>query len=171
MLCTHHLHLKDEKPGHVGLINVQMNLHDVIQRWAQFVTQLTEERYGVCPEFRIYGHVNARFPYIEMPLDYILPELLKNAARATVESHPGVKAKTLPSISINIANNDVDFIVKISDRGGGIPHDRVEQVMQYNFSTAEESEDQLNEGDVFGTMVAEVNRHTSGPMHGLVLHR
>ena len=30
------------------------------------------------------GHVSARFPYIEMPLDYILPELLKNAARPLV---------------------------------------------------------------------------------------
>ncbi len=35
------------------------------------------------------GHVSARFPYIEMPLDYILPELLKNAVRATIEAHPG----------------------------------------------------------------------------------
>jgi hypothetical protein len=24
------------------------------------------------------------FPYIEMPLDYILPELLKNSVRATI---------------------------------------------------------------------------------------
>ena len=32
----------------------------------------------------MYGHTGAQFPYIEMPLDYILPELLKNAVRATI---------------------------------------------------------------------------------------
>ena len=28
---------------------------------------------------RINGHVAARFPFIPLPLDYVLPELLKNA--------------------------------------------------------------------------------------------
>lgn len=30
---------------------------------------------------RINGHVAARFPFIPLPLDYVLPELLKNAMR------------------------------------------------------------------------------------------
>ena len=38
--------------------------------------------------------------------------------------------------------------------------------MQYNFSTAEESTEDLMENDVFGTMVEAVNRKTTGPMHG-----
>ena len=37
---------------------------------------------------RISGHTQATFPYIEMPLDYILPEIIKNAARATIENNP-----------------------------------------------------------------------------------
>ena len=55
---------------------------------------------------------------------------------------------------------------RISDRGGGIPHDRVDKVMQYNFSTAEESTEQMMEDDIFGNMMEAVNRTTSGPMHG-----
>ena len=43
---------------------------------------------------------------------------------------------------------------------------RVSQVMQYNFSTAEESiENQMND-DIFGSLMTECNRRTSGPMYG-----
>lgn len=40
-----------------------------------------EDKYGHAPEIRILGHVNATFPYIPPPLDYILVEILKNALR------------------------------------------------------------------------------------------
>jgi hypothetical protein len=47
-----------------------------------------------------------------MPLDYILPELLKNACRAVVETQPGVKGSALPPVNVVIANNKIDFIIK-----------------------------------------------------------
>ena len=72
------------KDDHIGIIKVNMSLKQVVDRWASFVQQITEDNYGHSPEIRISGHVNAKFPYIEMPLDYILPELLKNAVRATI---------------------------------------------------------------------------------------
>ena len=109
---------------HYGIINISMNLKHIVDRWAAFVQQITQDKYGHAPEIRISGHVNSKFPYIEMPLDYILPELLKNAVRATMEAHPGSKGKNLPPIYVTIANNPTDFIIKISDRGGGIRHDR-----------------------------------------------
>lgn len=166
MLATHHLALKEAKANHVGIINIGMNLRNVIDRWATFVQQIAEDKYGHSPEIRISGHVNAKFPYIEMPLDYIMPELLKNAVRATIESHPSLRGRNLPPIYITVANNNLDFIIKISDRGGGIRHDRVSRVMQYNFSTAEEStENQMND-DIFSNLMSECNRTTSGPMHG-----
>ena len=98
--------------GHIGIINVRMNLKRVIERWVTFVQQITEDRYGHVPAVKISGHVNATFPYIEMPLDYILPELLKNAFRATIESHAGLRGKALPPINITIAHNEIDFIIK-----------------------------------------------------------
>jgi len=75
MLVTHHLLLQEPKAGHVGIVNLCMSLKDVAQRWANFVTDLCDEKYGHCPTFRISGHTHASFPYIEMPLDYILPEV------------------------------------------------------------------------------------------------
>lgn len=40
------------------------------------------------------------------------------------------------------------------------------KVMLYNFSTAEESINQAMKDDIFGGFMEEVNRSTSGPMHG-----
>ncbi len=100
--------------------------------------------------------------------DYILPELLKNALRATVESHEGIQGHALPRIRITIVNNDRDFNIRISDRGGGIPHDKIDKVMQYNFTTAEESTAQMMDGQVMGNMMEVANRSSSGPMHGYV---
>jgi len=167
MLVLHHLLIQDSKPGNIGIINLCMNLKDVVNRWSGFVTELCEDKYGHAPIFKISGHTSAVFPYIEIPLDYILPELLKNAARATIESHPRLSGRSLPPVHITLASNPTDFIVRISDRGSGIPHNRVDSVMRYNFTTAEEStEAQADDQGIFANMMEEVNRTTSGPMHG-----
>ena len=124
--------LKFLQADHIGIININLHLKKVLDQWASFVQQITEDKYGHTPEIRISGHVNAKFPYIELPLDYILPELLKNAVRSTIEAHPGTKGKNLPPIYVTVANNPIDFIIKISDRGGGIPHDRYEKVAHFS---------------------------------------
>lgn len=60
---------------HVGNYSSREKLNLCIHR------RLCEHKYGNAPRVRINGHVAARFPFIPMPLDYILPELLKNAMR------------------------------------------------------------------------------------------
>ncbi len=89
-----------------------MKLKSVIDQKINFVQEVARERYGHAPEFDVDGHVNAAFDYCEMPLDYILPELLKNAVRATVESHDGMRGHALPRIRVTIVNNDRDFIIR-----------------------------------------------------------
>jgi len=167
MLVTHHLLLQENKQGYVGLVNLGMSLKDICQRWINFVVELSEDKYGHCPPIKISGHTGVNFPYIEMPLDYILPELLKNAVRATIENNNHVRGPSLPTVHVILASNTEDFIIKISDRGGGISHDLVDKVTQYNFTTAEQSTDKLMQvNGIFGSMMEVVNRTTSGPMHG-----
>ncbi|MEQ2212656.1 hypothetical protein XENOCAPTIV_002894 [Xenoophorus captivus] len=93
----------------------------IIEKWVDF------------SRVRINGHVAARFPFIPLPLDYILPELLKNAMR-------------------------------ISDRGGGIPHKIIDKVVDYHFSTAEESVQDPRMSNLFNTITNSGNQ--SSPMHG-----
>ncbi|KAG7177043.1 [3-methyl-2-oxobutanoate dehydrogenase [lipoamide]] kinase-like, partial [Homarus americanus] len=142
MLAQHHLALRENKPNYVGIINVGMKLKEVIERSCQFVS---------------------------LPLDYILPEILKNAVRATIENHSEFEMLHLPPIHITIASNEIDFIIRISDRGGGIPHHLTARALDYNFTTANDtsnSEIDQQEG-VFSNMMEAVNPNPAGgPMHG-----
>jgi len=66
----------------------------------------------------------------------------------------------LPPVSIVLASNSQDFIIRISDRGGGIPHDQMEKVLQYTYTTAEKSTDKIVEDSgIFGSMMEAVNRY------------
>ncbi|XP_074920845.1 branched-chain alpha-ketoacid dehydrogenase kinase isoform X2 [Chelonoidis abingdonii] len=86
-------------------------------------------------------------------------------ARATMESHLDTPYN-VPDIVITIANNDIDLIIRISDRGGGIPHEHLEKVTDYHFTTAESSAQDPRMNTLFGNMVDMVNSGQSGPMHG-----
>ncbi|XP_033853162.1 3-methyl-2-oxobutanoate dehydrogenase [lipoamide] kinase, mitochondrial-like isoform X2 [Acipenser ruthenus] len=165
MLATHHLALHEDKPDFVGIICTRLSPKKIIEKWVDFARRLCEHKYGNAPRVRINGHVAARFPFIPMPLDYILPELLKNAMRATMESHLDTPYN-VPDILVTIANNDVDIIIRISDRGGGVPHSILEKVMDYHFTTAESSSQDPRMTSMFGNMVDMVNSGQSGPMHG-----
>ena len=83
MLCEHHLAQADlnDRPNYFGIINVTMKLKDVVDNWCEYVTKMSEHHYGRAPQIKVNGHINVQFPYIQTPLDYILPELLKNASR------------------------------------------------------------------------------------------
>jgi len=153
ILAENYLGLRDQKQSHVGAININMKPKDLIDRWCSYVTELSEQKYGKCPAFKLNGHLDASFPYIEAPLDYILPELLKFAIRSTIEAH--LSSPSLPPIIITIANNDADFIIRISDRGGGIDHDKVDKVGQYHFSTAgSERQDSRLDGGILGNLMS-----------------
>ena len=58
------------------------------------------------------------------------------------------------------------LFIKVSDRGGGIPHDMIEKVLKYNYTTAEDSTEKLLEkNDIFGGMMNAMSQ-SRGPMHG-----
>ncbi|CAI5642805.1 unnamed protein product [Oreochromis niloticus] len=163
MLATHHLALHEDNPDFVGIICRRLSPKKIIEKWVDFARRLCEHQYGNSPRVRINGHVAARFPFIPLPLDYILPELLKNAMRATMESHLDTPYN-LPDVVVTIANNDIDFVIRISDRGGGIPHNIIDKVMDYHFSTAEESAQDPRMSNLFNNITNSGNQ--SNPMHG-----
>uniref|UniRef100_A0A3Q3EXD0 Protein-serine/threonine kinase n=1 Tax=Labrus bergylta TaxID=56723 RepID=A0A3Q3EXD0_9LABR len=163
MLATHHLALHEDNPDFVGMICRRLSPKKIIEKWVDFARRLCEHQYGNSPRVRINGHVAARFPFIPLPLDYILPELLKNAMRATMESHLDTPYN-VPDVIVTIANNDIDFVIRISDRGGGIPHNIIDKVMDYHYSTAEESAQDPRMSNLFNNITNSGNQ--SSPMHG-----
>ncbi|XP_064593751.1 branched-chain alpha-ketoacid dehydrogenase kinase isoform X2 [Zonotrichia leucophrys gambelii] len=163
MLAAHHLALHEDKPDFVGIICTRLSPKKLIEKWVDFARRLCEHQYGNAPRVRINGHVAARFPFIPLPLDYVLPELLKNAMRATMESHLDTPYN-VPDIVVTIANNDIDLVIRISDRGGGIPHDLLDKVTEYHFSTAELSAQDPRLGGPLRPLMDASGQ--AGPMHG-----
>lgn len=53
---------------------------------------------------------------------------------------------------------------RISDRGGGIPHNIVDKVVDYHFSTAEQSAQDPRMSSLFENITNSGNQ--SNPMHG-----
>ena len=88
--------------------------------------------------------------------------------RATLENH--VNENHVPDISFTIANNDEDFIIRISDRGGGISHELEDKVFEYHFTTADDQEDPETENaddrGFINNLLEGANRGPSGPMYG-----
>lgn len=180
MLIEHHLALHQERPNYIGLICINLSVRRLLEKWAGFSEELCMHHYGVSPEVKISGHVDASFPYITTPLDYILPEIFKNALRATVETHSASGAESpatrLPSVHVTIANNEVDFQIRISDRAGGIPHRQLPHVMDYHFTTTEtarsrhlgmaQAKEDASDPDPMGDLTLMVNQADRGPISG-----
>jgi [3-methyl-2-oxobutanoate dehydrogenase (acetyl-transferring)] kinase len=104
----------------VGVINKEFSPRKLVEKSSKMVSNLCRNKYGLCPKIKIDGHINAKFPYIPMPIEYILPELLKNAYRATVEHNRHLSPNgQMPDVSVTIAVNEKDCVIRIRDRGGG----------------------------------------------------
>ncbi|CAF1628960.1 unnamed protein product [Adineta ricciae] len=60
--------------------------------------------------------------------------MLKNAFRATVEHHR-YSDLGLPSVGVTIAVNEDELVLRIKDRGGGMPRALLDKIFDYHFSS------------------------------------
>uniref|UniRef100_A0A8C7FHX1 Protein-serine/threonine kinase n=1 Tax=Oncorhynchus kisutch TaxID=8019 RepID=A0A8C7FHX1_ONCKI len=72
--------------------------------------------------------------YVPSHLYHMLFELFKNAMRATIENHES--SNRLPPIQVMVAIGGEDLSIKVSDRGGGVPFRKIENLFSYMYSTA-----------------------------------
>ena len=94
------------------------------------------------PEIRISGHLTASFPYILSHLEYIIGELLRNSIQAIVEQELRHGRHEIPSpIEVTICESPQLIIIRISDRGGGIPQDTLPYL--WSFSKGPHSQQRL----------------------------
>lgn len=138
MLAEHHIALHEDRPNHIGIVKLNFSPKRLIDQVAKSVKHSCESKFGVAPKVIVDGHVNLEFAYISQPVEYILSELLKNAARATVEAYGRPNdASLLPDIICTITSNDDEFTIRVSDQGGGIPREVEDKIWQYHVSTSQ----------------------------------
>lgn len=137
-----------------GIVKL-LNIRDVIKKNADIVNDICLMKYDQSvrvkidtnlhpPSFwtlrdapdKIPEHEELIFPYIEYHLDYILMELFKNSFRAHIEN--GVSDPV--QVTVSISDSPSFLEMRVRDKGKGIPHQALNHVFDYSFSTYESGE-------------------------------
>ena len=131
-LIGQHVALQKESSSNniIGIINTQCDPHRIIRDAGDDVSMMIDELY--CKDIKIkYGFVKKdyKFLYISSHLHYIVFEILKNAARASIENNSD-------EVTIQTSVSKEDYIIKISDNGDGISRDKLEDIFSFTYSTA-----------------------------------
>ena len=145
-LIEHHIQSREPHEGFAGIIQSRCSPIECVDRAAQEATMICNHHMGEAPDYDVIqvqrdgtrkrrgdSGPDITFTYVPGHLIYMLTEVLKNASRATVETHGG---KSLPPIRIIIVDGVQDVTIRISDEGGGIKRKNLDQVWSYLHTTA-----------------------------------
>lgn len=145
MLINQHLLIFSEKkpdhPTQIGAIDPRCNVLEILEDAYNNAKFLCDQYYLCSPdiEFVSVNTVEKNKPielvYVPSHLYHMAFELYKNAMRAVIEHH-GEAAKTYPKIKTLVVKGQEDMSIRITDRGGGIPHSKIPLVFRYMYSTA-----------------------------------
>ncbi|CAN0043731.1 unnamed protein product, partial [Laminaria digitata] len=152
-LCGHYLALSaPPREGFVGLVQRGVSLTEIAQRAAVEAASICCHALGSCPEVRMSvdragdGLVAAVPEYVH----YVVLELLKNAMRATMQTHGGGggggshgDGSAGAKKEMDVAGEEdartygaEDVMLVVEDKGGGIPGDATDKVWSYLYTTA-----------------------------------
>ncbi|KXJ10351.1 pyruvate dehydrogenase (acetyl-transferring) kinase isozyme 2, mitochondrial [Exaiptasia diaphana] len=148
ILITQHLMLfghegaVSSKSNFIGAFQNDCNVASIVEDAGENASYLCDQYYCASPEIEIkqYNALDPKatvtFPYLPAHLYHMLFELLKNAMRAVTENFP--TSVEMPPIQVMITKGKEDMTIKISDRGGGIAKNKIDEVFEYHYSTAPE---------------------------------
>ena len=132
----------------VGIVDKEVDLFEVVKYAVNDACQICTSAYGdnpdvnfVFPEQSLRSH---KFMHMGSTITYIVVELMKNALRATIETHMKrnelgfVDCSSMPPVTVivNVPPTAEHACVCIVDEGGGIQRSKLEHVMSYTFTTA-----------------------------------
>lgn len=117
--------------NYIGAVFLQCSAREAVLSCGARATNLIQELYpdAVMPEIIVEDCEDTKFPYMQSHLDYIFGELLRNSIEATVKQHYVTKeelektGKRPPPIAALISSTQDCVLIRISDQGGGIPKD------------------------------------------------
>uniref|UniRef100_A0A671PNL1 Protein-serine/threonine kinase n=1 Tax=Sinocyclocheilus anshuiensis TaxID=1608454 RepID=A0A671PNL1_9TELE len=127
-------------PNTIGSIDPYCQVAEVVKDAYESAKMLCDQYYLSSPDLVLQElNTNNRnqpinIVYVPSHLYHMLFELFKNAMRATIENHK--EGCNLPPIQVMVAIGGEDLTIKMSDRGGGVPFRKMENLFSYMYSTA-----------------------------------
>uniref|UniRef100_A0A673BNY9 Protein-serine/threonine kinase n=1 Tax=Sphaeramia orbicularis TaxID=375764 RepID=A0A673BNY9_9TELE len=115
-------------PNTIGSIDPHCQVTDVIQ--GKHEMHLEKSGFAIM----CFKNHPITIVYVPSHLYHMLFELFKNAMRATIETHES--SNNLPPIQVLVSLGGEDMSIRVSDKGGGVPFRRIENLFSYMYSTA-----------------------------------
>lgn len=154
--------MQSPKPGWCGIVNPRCRPAELIVARAKDVRDSCRYSYGLAPHVVVGGNLETEFATIPEHLALIITEVLKNALRATVEFYTlgnslmdgackvGLVAgdEDLPEVKVEVYKGKKEVVIKVSDKGGGVPPHKLQEMWSFGYSTVEESNTNFSEGTV-----------------------
>lgn len=131
LLIDQYINYDNNKVDYIGVINTKTSPAKILNEAIDDASHICRDNYGDVPEFKINIIKDLTICYIPSHLYYVLFELIKNALRATME-------KDCSPIEI-VISGEKDVMIKISDKGKGIPYSDLNKIWFYSFTTKEDN--------------------------------
>lgn len=150
--------MQNPKPGWCGIVNPSCKPTELIMARAKDVRDSCRYSYGIAPHVVVSGNLETEFATIPEHLALIITEVLKNALRATVEfytlgnsmldsaSRVGLVSgdEDLPEVKVEVYKGKKEVVIKVSDKGGGVPPHKLQAMWSFGYSTVEESNTRIS---------------------------
>lgn len=124
-------------PDYIGEMFQQCNAAENFEHVAEVVkaslVDVFPDKHRM-PDVEIDGDTGTKFPFIVPHLQYLLGEVLRNSYEATIKVHGNRTSKKLPPVRVTIIDGKKQVILRISDRGGGLSHDKLENIYSFKKS-------------------------------------
>eukprot|EP00922_Rhytidocystis_sp_ex-Travisia-forbesii_P033175 GHVS01049326.1.p1 GENE.GHVS01049326.1~~GHVS01049326.1.p1 ORF type:complete len:440 (+),score=35.67 GHVS01049326.1:164-1483(+) len=152
IMIDHLLAMNDPRANWTGCIHLECKPVDIIHARAEDVRASCRASYGLAPRYAISGNLNTVFAFMPEHLSLIVTELLKNAMRATVEFYTLGNSildqadcglitddADLPEVKVEVYKGKSEVVIKVSDKGGGIPPQKLQDIWSFGYSTVGDS--------------------------------
>mmetsp|Transcript_2886 Transcript_2886/g.6247 ORF Transcript_2886/g.6247 Transcript_2886/m.6247 type:complete len:416 (-) Transcript_2886:246-1493(-) len=134
---------------HIGIVDTKCNPGRICEEAAKAVQAMYRSpRRQLAGNLSIEVHSHSdsgslsaiEFSYIPKYLFYIVQELIKNSARATVEACEMDRRRTLSQrpIVVTVCADQKQVAIRIADQGGGVPFGKADEIWSYRFSTSKQ---------------------------------
>lgn len=115
-LVEHYLASRTPRDGFAGLIQMECSPVELMTTLAKATEEQMHVLFGGAPRIEVHGDDSQRFSFVPSHIEFVVGELLHNAAKSTIRHHlqsVGGQLTTLPSIKVIVAASDAHVNIKV----------------------------------------------------------